>query len=250
MVPGTVIESLLCARSVAVLSGSGMSAESGIPTFRDALTGIWSRFRPEDLATPGAFARDPARVWQWYESRRARVGQAQPHAGHAALIRLEELVNELTIVTQNVDGLHQRAGSGRVLELHGNILQSICSSSMRVIDEEWIRDAQEIPPKSPFVDGALARPGVVWFGEALPGDVLDEAIRVIGNCDVCMVIGTSAVVEPAASLPLMAKRSGAYLIEINPQETPLSPYTDFRFRENASIALTVLADNLEETARA
>jgi NAD-dependent deacetylase len=250
MVPGIVIENLLQAQSVAVLSGSGMSAESGIPTFRDALTGIWSQYRPEDLATPEAFDRDPARVWQWYEARRKQVVEVQPHAGYEALISLESLVNELTIVTQNVDGLHRRAGSGKVLELHGNILRSVCSRSKRVIDGEWLDRSTDVPPRSPFVDGALARPDVVWFGEALPGDVLQEAISVVSTCDVCLAIGTSGVVEPAASLPLMAKRSGAFLMEINPRETPLSVHADHCYREKASSALTSLADILAASERA
>jgi NAD-dependent deacetylase len=245
MVPVDVINGLLSVQRMVVLSGSGMSAESGIPTFRDALTGLWSRYRPEELATPEAFARDPARVWSWYESRRCRVAAARPHAGHAALVRLEALVGELAVVTQNVDGLHQRAGSTQVLELHGNILRTICSRSHRVIDADWISRSVDVPPKSPFVEDGLARPDVVWFGEPLPRGVLEAAIDLIERCDACLAVGTSALVEPAASLPLIAKRQGALLIEINPRETPLSRYADHCLRDNAGPALCELAERLE-----
>ncbi|NIM69749.1 MAG: NAD-dependent protein deacylase [Xanthomonadales bacterium] len=226
---------------VVVLSGSGMSAESGIPTFRDAQTGLWARFRPEELATPEAFARDPRRVWQWYEHRRAGVRSARPHAGHRALVELERRVARLTIVTQNVDGLHQRSGSSRVLELHGNILRSICSASRRPIDAAWIEAQEQLPPPSPHVAGALARPDVVWFGEALPEAAYMQAIGALQNCTVCIAVGTSALVQPAASLPLVAREAGALLVEINPAPTPLSGSADRCLRQPASAALVALA---------
>jgi NAD-dependent deacetylase len=225
---------------IVVLSGSGMSAESGIPTFRDAQTGIWSKFRPEDLATPGAFARNPDKVWRWYEHRREGVMAAQPHAGHRALVELEAMVKSMVIITQNVDGMHQRSGSGRVLELHGNILRSVCSESRKVIDPEWIAASEEKPPPSPHVAGALARPDVVWFGEALPGQILDEAIAALERCSACIAVGTSAVVQPAARLPLLARQAGALLIEINPQHTPLSNYADYCLHQPASTALSAI----------
>ncbi len=225
---------------VVALTGSGMSAESGIPTFRDAQTGMWSRFRPEDLATPEAFARDPARVWQWYEHRRAGVRVAKPHAGHQALLELEWRVARLSIVTQNVDGLHQRSGSGRVIELHGNILRSVCSRSGREIDAEWIAASQDCPPPSPYMSGALARPNVVWFGESLPQQAFAQAVEELRNCDVCLAIGTSALVQPAASLPLIARDAGALLVEINPDKTPLSPLAGFCLHAPASLALPAI----------
>jgi NAD-dependent deacetylase len=241
----------LCgARSVVVLTGSGMSAESGIPTFRDALTGLWSRFRPEELATPQAFAQDPARVWLWYVSRRERVAAAQPHAGYAALSHIERLLGRMTIVTQNVDGLHRRAGSGRVLELHGNIMRSVCSVTGKPIDDELIRAATDVPPRSPHAEDGLARPDVVWFGEMLPAAVLDAAVQALRSCDACLAIGTSALVEPAASLPLLARESGAMLVEINPAETPLSQHADHCLRYSASVALTALAHALQQSAPA
>ncbi len=249
MIPATMVENLSPTASVVVLSGSGMSAESGIPTFRDALTGLWARYRPEELATPEAFERDPARVWQWYESRRAVVGAARPHAGYDALNRIEALVGKLAVITQNVDGLHRRAGAGKVLELHGNILRSVCAHSRRPIDPEWLRRSTEVPPRSPYVDGALARPDVVWFGEALPLAVLEEAHELVAHCDACLAVGTSALVEPAASLPMVAKRNGAMLFEINPDPTPLSRWADHCVRAPASAALGALADRLEAVRR-
>lgn len=228
------------ARSVTVLSGAGMSAESGIPTFRDAQTGLWARYRPEDLATPRAFEENPRRVWEWYEERRAGVRRARPHAGHEALVRLESLVDELTIVTQNVDGLHQRSGSKRVLELHGNIMRSTCSVTGKPIDEGWIRRSDEVPPRSPHAEGGLARPDVVWFGEMLPAGVYEQAVEALERCDICLSVGTSALVEPAASLPLIAKRTGAVVIEINPDRTPLSSLANHCLRQPAGVALSRL----------
>jgi len=221
-----------------------MSAESGIPTFRDAQTGLWAKYRPEDLATPEAFARDPAHVWRWYEHRRAGVRAAQPHAGYRALVELERRVARLTIVTQNVDGLHQRSGSARVLELHGNILRSVCSVSGRTIDPGWIEDCEDVPPLSPYVKGAFARPGVVWFGEALPEAAFMQAVSELQNCTVCIAVGTSALVQPAASLPLIAREAGAVLVEINPRPTPLSTNCDICLEAPAGTALPAIAEAL------
>lgn len=232
------------ARSVLVLTGAGMSAESGIPTFRDAQTGAWSQFRPEDLATPEAFARDPGRVWQWYEERRRAVRRAQPHAGHRALVQLESLVPELTVVTQNVDGLHQLAGSGKVWELHGNILRSRCHLTQRPIGSEWLADSPHSPPRSPYVEGGLARPDVVWFGEMLPTAAVEAATAAASRCDFCFSIGTTSLVQPAASLPLVALEHGAALVEINLAETPLTPHTDQSIRGKASDVLVTLVSEL------
>ena len=238
---GALLERLAQARSVLVLTGAGMSAESGIPTFRDAQTGIWSRFRPEELATPEAFAANPARVWQWYEERRKMVRQAQPHAGHRALVQLEGMVGEISVVTQNVDGLHQLAGSARVWELHGNILRSKCHLSLRPIGLEWLEDAPQSPPRSPYVEGGLARPDVVWFGEALPTAAVEAAVAAATRCDFCLSVGTTSLVQPAASLPLYALDHGAPLVEINPAATPLSPHANQCIRAKASEALVTLA---------
>lgn len=239
-----LLSRLAQARSVLVLTGAGMSAESGIPTFRDAQTGLWARYRPEELATPEAFAAHPERVWQWYESRRQAVRNAQPHAGHLALVELESLLPEVVIATQNVDGLHQSAGSSRVIELHGNIMRSKCHLTQRPIGREWLEDAQHIPPRSPFVAGGLARPDVVWFGEALPAAAVEDAIAAAARCDFCLSIGTTSLVQPAASLPLYALEHAAALVEINPAETPLSLHADQCIRAPAAAALVALLTQL------
>jgi NAD-dependent deacetylase len=234
---------------IVVVSGSGMSAESGIPTFRDAQTGLWSKYRPEDLATPEAFARHPERVWRWYQHRREQIRSVHPHDGHEALVRIEKSVTRLTIVTQNVDGLHQRSGSTRVLELHGNITRSVCSISHKPISGSWIDSSSDEPPPSPYVEGGLARPDVVWFGEALPQEAFDQSVQALRNCDVCIAVGTSALVQPAASLPLIAQDAGAFLVEINPRPTPLSSLADLCMRDTAGRSLGARADAMESLKR-
>ncbi len=233
------------ANHVMVLTGAGMSAESGIPTFRDAQTGLWANYRPEDLATPEAFKSNPARVWEWYEERRRAVREARPHAGHQALITLESMLPTLSIVTQNVDGLHQLAGSRRVIELHGNILRSKCHITGRPISAEWLADSPHEVPPSPYISHGLARPDVVWFGEVLPQEAMQEAMNTAAVCDVCLSVGTTSLVQPAASLPLMALENGAALIEVNPQQTPLSMHADQCFRGPASAVLAALATQLK-----
>jgi NAD-dependent deacetylase len=244
----TLLEKLLEAPSVLVLTGAGMSAESGIPTFREAQTGLWANYRPEELATPEAFRQHPARVWRWYEQRRAGVRAARPHAGHHALVELAAMLPAVHIVTQNVDGLHQQAGSRDVVELHGNILRSKCSVSHRPISSKWLTDAEGEPPPSPWVRGAFARPDVVWFGETLPQAAFDSAVRIAGNCRFCFSVGTTSLVQPAAGLPLLAARNGAALVEINPQETPLSRQSDQCIRAPASKALAAIAEQVRAHA--
>lgn len=212
--PAQVVEALREARHVAVLTGAGVSAESGIPTFREALTGIWATYDPEELATPGAFARDPDRVWRWYRERRLAVGAAQPNPGHQALARLGRLVPALTLVTQNVDGLHARAGSSDVIELHGNITRVKCATEDRVVAEFEDTDAVPRCPRC----GGLLRPDVVWFGELLPFEAMERATVAARTCDVFLSVGTSNLVEPAASLPWTAARHGALVAVINPSE--------------------------------
>lgn len=244
-----LLQRLLGARQVVVLTGAGMSAESGIPTFRDAQTGMWARYRPEELATPEAFRAHPARVWRWYEERRHTVKQAEPHAGHQALVQIEALVPLLTVITQNVDGLHQLAGSSHVVELHGNIHRSKCSVTHRPISREWLRDSELQPPVSPYVKNGFARPDVVWFGEILPQQAVDQAMSAIADCDFCFSIGTTSLVQPAASLPLLAREHGAPLVEINPVETPLSDRADQCIRVAASVALTAIAAQLDSASK-
>jgi len=213
------IARLRTARHVAVLTGAGTSAESGVPTFRDAQTGLWARFRPEELASPEGFRRDPRRVWEWYEWRRARVAEARPNPGHDALARLERRVPRFTLATQNVDGLHQRAGSRNVIELHGNLLRTRCFEE-DVIVTDWPATG-EVPPRCPRCGGRL-RPDVGWFGEALPVDALEAARDAASSCDVFLTVGTAAVVYPAAGLIDAALAAGATVIEINPSRTAYS----------------------------
>ena len=208
-----VARALRSAEHVAVLTGAGISAESGIPTFRDALTGLWARFRPEELATPEAFRRDPKLVWDWYAWRRALVANAQPNPGHIALAELERRVPRLTLVTQNVDGLHQRAGSSRVIELHGSLARVKCSREL-IAFSEW-EESADGPPPCPRC-GTPLRPDVVWFGEPLPPESFAEAVDAAASCDVFLSVGTSALVEPAASLPRIALESGAMVVVVNP----------------------------------
>jgi NAD-dependent deacetylase len=233
------------ARRVLVLTGAGISAESGIATFRDAQSGLWSRFRPEDLATPDAFRRDPALVWRWYAWRREQVAQAQPNAAHVALVELGRRVPTV-LVTQNVDDLHQRAGSTDVICLHGSIASTICSLTYQPIEGDWLIANPGEPPRSPHHPDGLARPGVVWFGERLPSEALERANAAARDCDVVLAIGTSALVYPAAGLPALAQRHGAWFAEINPQPTSLSQDADLVIAAAAGSALPAVIEAWEE----
>jgi NAD-dependent protein deacetylase/lipoamidase len=217
-----VREWLKQARSVAVLTGAGVSAESGVPTFRGN-NGLWKRHRPEELATPGAFERDPKSVWEWYDWRRARIAETRPNAGHYALATLEERVPRFTLITQNVDGLHELAGSRNVLCVHGSIWTVRCMSCGLARMDRRV-PLPEIPPDCHC--GGLLRPGVVWFGEALPPNVWRAAETAARTADLFLVIGTSAVVYPAAGLAQIAKSSGARLVEINIAESALTDEID------------------------
>ncbi len=209
------------------LTGAGISAESGVPTFRSA-GGLWKGFRAEDLATPQAFRRDPASVWEWYDWRRGLIAACRPNAGHYALAELENRRPGFALVTQNVDGLHDRAGSRRVLKVHGDIWVLRCTACSREVRDER-SPLPELPPRCEAC-GEMMRPGVVWFGEPLPGDVWDEAEQACRCCEVLIVAGTSAVVYPAASLAPLARRSGAKVIEVNVEETPLTGLVDCALR--------------------
>ena len=216
-----LVEDLRTARHITVLTGAGVSAESGLATFRDPLTGLWARYRPEDLATPEAFARDPALVWAWYRERRALARRAEPNPAHRALARLEAVGPILTLITQNVDGLHRRAGSREPLELHGNLFRTRCTreGTVREVDVE---DADGGLPRCPDC-GSLLRPDVVWFGEALPGPVLERAWDAAQACEVFFSIGTSHQVYPAAALPAVAATAGAKVVVIDPGNAPGIP---------------------------
>ena len=242
--PQALIETLRDAKHVAALTGSGISAESGVPTFREARTGLWERYDPQQLATPQAFAADPPLVWEWYEWRRKLVAEAEPNAGHEALAELERRVPSFTLITQNVDGLHERAGSRNVIELHGNILRSKCSREDRVAEPEEHDDS--VPPRCPRC-GAFLRPDVVWFGEMLPFGAFEAASESARGCDVFLSIGTSSLVYPAAALPYEALENGATLVEINPSETPLTPHATFAIQGQAG---EVLPDLLREASGA
>lgn len=207
------------AKSVTVLTGAGISAESGVPTFRGA-EGLWRNFRAEELATPEAFERDPRLVWEWYDWRRSIIAQARPNNGHHALADLEPRVPHFTLITQNVDGLHDAAGSRSVVKLHGDIWQLRCLSCGREAANRAV-PLDPLPPRCPC--GGLQRPGVVWFGEALPAAAMERAFDAARQCEVFLCCGTSAVVYPAAGLPAMALEAGAKLIEVNLEATALSP---------------------------
>lgn len=232
-------ELLAQSRRPAVLTGAGMSAESGITTFRDALTGLWQRFNAEELASPEAFRRDPELVWGWYEWRRMGVLRAQPNPGHLALERLGKRFPNLPIITQNVDDLHERAGSTQVLHLHGSLHRPRCAScgtgySLTVgIPSEPEGGRRLAPPRCDRC-GGLVRPGVVWFGEALPEPAWRQAEQAVRDCDLLLVVGTSGIVWPAAGLPMRAKQGGARLVQVNPHASALDPVADLNFRHPAS----------------
>lgn len=239
---GDLIAALRAARFIAALTGAGISAESGLATFRDAQTGLWARFDPRELATPSAFARNPKLVWDWYAWRREHVAAARPNAGHVALADLERRVPEFALITQNVDGLHQRAGSRNPIELHGNITRVKCSREGALV-EHWDAPADAVPRCANC--GALLRPDVVWFEEMLPAQALAAADDAARHCNVLLVIGTSAEVYPAAALPALAQRCGASVVEINPNATPLSATADHVLRGAAGMVLPALLAALE-----
>jgi NAD-dependent deacetylase len=211
-IPLPLVEALRAARHVMVLTGAGISAESGLPTFREKLTGLWERYRPEDLATPDAFRANPALVWQWYADRRAMMANVSPNPAHAALVAIEQRVPQFTLVTQNIDSLHQRAGSRSVIELHGNIARTKCFERNHQV--KIIPESHEIPPRCPQC-GSHLRPDIVWFGELLPPEALQAAVDAAKSCDLFFSIGTSGVVEPAASLAYRAMDRGATVVQIN-----------------------------------
>ena len=238
---------------ISVLTGAGMSAESGVPTFRDALTGLWERFDVEQLATEDAYRRDPALCWGWYRWRARLVRHAQPNAGHVGIAALADTL-ALRLITQNVDDLHERAGSTVDAHLHGSLFASRCidcSTACPPDDEPITRNMQQIPDaggrESPPVcatcDGAI-RPGVVWFGEALPDTAWATAIDAIGDCDLLVVIGTSGLVYPAAGLPQRARDAGIRIIEINPHPSAISALADEHWRIGAGEGLARLRQTL------
>lgn len=241
MQPG-IRDALRGAGHVVVFTGAGVSAESGIPTFRDALTGLWERFDAEELATPEAFRRDPDLVWGWYEWRRMVVMRARPNDAHRAIAQLEGRAGRFTLITQNVDDLHERAGSRAPVHLHGSLFSPRCfdcgQAAQLAPGMPGEPDAgRRLPPPACARCGGKVRPGVVWFGEALPEEALERAFDAAACCDVLLSIGTSSLVHPAAQVPVVAKRAGAFVIQVNPGATALDAIADVNVREPAAAAL-------------
>lgn len=226
---------------VTVLTGAGVSAESGVPTFRGK-DGLWKNYRAEELATPQAFADDPGLVWEWYDWRRGIIAGKEPNPAHYAITEIETLFDRFLLITQNVDGLHRRAGTKHLVELHGYIFGVRCVAEGRTTENLDV-PLTSIPPRCAC--GALLRPDIVWFGEALPEHALTSALEASRACDVMFVVGTSAVVQPAASMPLLAKQAGAFVMEINPDPTPISPYVDVTLQGEAGKIMPEVAATLK-----
>lgn len=240
--PHELVATLRRAERVVVLTGAGVSAESGVPTFREAQTGLWAQFDPRELATPQAFERNPKRVWEWYEWRRSLIQKARPNLAHYALVDLEQALPTFLLVTQNIDGFHWLAGSRDMIELHGNIARTKCFDEGHKV--AWWADTGEVPPRCPQCGGPL-RPDVVWFGEGIPDHILRAAFDAASACDVLLCIGTSAEVQPAGRLPLIAKRMGAKIIEINAEQTAISLIADWSIQGKASHILPDLVRRLD-----
>ena len=219
-------------KKIVFVTGAGISQESGIPTFRGK-EGLWRNYDPMKLATIDAFYDNPKLVWEWYNERRRNIFQAQPNLGHKAIAELEKYA-QVVVLTQNIDGLHQKAGSSKVLELHGSIVRIKCS----VCDfkDEIVTEISEIPPLCKC--GNILRPDVVWFGESLPQDVWQKAIMFASQCDLMVIVGTSLVVSPANTLPIYAKQNDAILVEINPENTEMSSEMDLAIRNSSAITLS------------
>ncbi len=258
-IPDNILSRLRSARHAMALTGAGISAESGIPTFRDPGEGLWSRYSPEEFATERGWRRDPRLVWGWYTHRRRVARAAQPNPGHQALARLAGYYPDFAVVTQNVDGLHAHAGSPIVYELHGNIHRFKCSVEGTPVtyddpDDDnpaaWeALERGEAPPvPTCLACGALVRPDVVWFGEPLPLEPYLRAEAAAAACDVCFVVGTSALVYPAAGLPWIARANGALVIEVNPETTELTPDADLSLRGRAGVVLPRLVDLILATS--
>ena len=249
-IPDAVVSALRDARHVCVLTGAGVSAESGVPTFREAQDGLWSRYNPLDLATPEAFLADPALVWRWYRWRRDTVSNVKPNPGHFALARLAKQVPQLTLITQNVDNLHQRAGNDELIEFHGNIFEDRCCEEGTLHTGDDSLDVPTCPdcgsPLRPGVVwfGQAPSPGVVWFGEAIPEKALARSWAAAADCDVFLSIGTSSLVYPAAGLSDVAGQHGALRVEINPNPTLQATSFDFALAGKSGVILPELVELL------
>ncbi len=242
MISLTLLERLEGARRVLFFTGAGVSAESGVATFR-AADGLWSKFKPEELASMDAFLANPQMVWEWYQARREVILEARPNAGHLAIAEMEQLIPEVTVATQNIDGLHAAAGSNDVLELHGSIRKNFCLRCRRRYDDTSFLTVPQVPVCQ---CGGTIRPDVVWFGEMLPEETFATAERRAEEADVLFSVGTSSIVYPAASIPIVGRRSGAYVVEVNPEETPLASYAHESIREKSGVALPEIVRLLRE----
>lgn len=209
-------------KALAVSTGAGISKESGIPTFRDAQEGLWANYNPEELATPQGFLNNPELVWRWYQERRSKIAEKRPNPGHYAIVDLEKSFPNFTLITQNIDNLHREAGSKNIIEFHGNIFKFKCFDNEHPIDE--IPDDDRIPPRCQC--GSMIRPDVVWYGEVPVEDSFRRAGQALENCDVLLVVGTSGLVYPAAAFPYQAKQAGAFIIEVNPEISAITPIAD------------------------
>lgn len=227
------------AKSISVLTGAGISAESGVPTFRGE-GGLWRTYKAEDLATPEAFHRDPELVWEWYNMRREKIAPLSPNMAHKALVSLEKRTSDFTLITQNVDGLHEEAGSKNIIELHGNIWKVRCTGCGIAGKNHDL--PIDIPPRCRDC-GGLLRPHIVWFGEMLPADIINEAYAALERCDILLVVGTSGVVQPAASMASIARQAGAYVVEVNIEVTPNSHVVDEAIKGKAAEILPILLDD-------
>ncbi len=241
MIPSTLSDTLRDSRLTVAVTGAGISAASGIPTFREAQTGLWEKFKPEELATRQAYEANPRQVWDWYQWRRDLIAKAQPNPGHQALVDLETAAKDFQLITQNVDGLHQKAGTKNIIEFHGNIRRDKCLNRNTPLNQ--VSYGEEKPPRCPCC-GGFVRPDVVWFGEAIDTDHLNQAFEVAQRCDVFLSIGTSSQVYPAAGLVELAIESDATTIEINPSRTPISGMVDYFLEGEADKILPAIAKAL------
>lgn len=230
------------AKRIGILTGAGISADSGIITFRGK-NGLWNNIEVQKLATLKGFLNNPEFVWQWYDERRREIAANKPNPGHLTLASLEKHFDKISIITQNVDGYHQKAHSTEVIELHGSIWEFKCMGCEKII-KNFDAPLKDLSPKCDC--GGLQRPNVVWFGEAIPQKGLDESLKIASECDIFFVIGTSAIVQPAASIPIIAKRSKAYLVEINLEDTPLTKQTDISFKGKAKDILPELLKEIKK----
>ncbi len=235
------VRALAGARAVVVSTGAGISKESGIPTFRDAPNALWANYDPQTLATREGFASDPPLVWRWYADRRRMISQADPNPGHKAIAELESLLDNVLLLTQNIDDLHRKAGSRNIVEIHGNIFRFKCFDMDHPV--ETLPQGDEVPPRCHC--GSYLRPDVVWFGEMLPEAAVERAYDGLSTCDVILVVGTSGMVHPAAGFPGVAKQAGAMVIEVNPEQTPITSEADVFLQGPAGEMLPAMVERLK-----